>query len=63
MNEVTEKLDCFARISENCCNALTVKNCKNCSFYKPKKDVPNYSYYLKKGKKELLNNKNIKKGE
>jgi len=52
-----DKLDCFARINKDICNALTIKNCKNCNFYKCKKDVPNYSQYLKKGTKELLQSK------
>lgn len=54
MNTENDKLDCFARINESICNALNTKECKNCRFYKHKKDVPNYSIYLKKGKKELL---------
>ena len=56
MNTENDKLDCFARVNESVCNALSTKECKNCSFYKNKKDVPNYSTYLKKGKKELLDN-------
>ncbi len=56
-NEI-DKIDCFARINEKICNALNEKTCENCSFYKNKKDVPNYSIYLKKGKKELLDKKN-----
>ncbi len=56
-NEI-DKIDCFARINEKICNALNEKKCENCSFYKNKKDVPNYSIYLKKGKKELLDKKN-----
>ncbi len=56
-NEI-DKIDCFARINEKTCNALNEKKCENCSFYKNKKDVPNYSIYLKKGKKELLDKKN-----
>ena len=54
MNTENDKIDCFARINESICNALNTKECKNCRFYKNKKDVPNYSIYLKKGKKELL---------
>lgn len=63
MNEVNDKVDCFARISEEYCNALTIKECKKCSFYKTKKDVPNYSIFLKKGIKELLDDKKDKTGE
>ena len=29
-----EKPDCFAYRDANYCKALSVKNCKNCSFYK-----------------------------
>lgn len=49
-----DKINCFARINETTCNALTEKKCENCSFYKSKEEVPNYSKYLKVGKKELL---------
>lgn len=46
------KLDCFAWLSDHECNALTCKNCRKCSFYKPKNQVPNYEKYLCcKGKK------------
>lgn len=41
-----DKLDCFARISKIKCNALKTKECKNCSFYKDKKNVPDYKKYL-----------------
>lgn len=51
MNTENDKIDCFARINESICNALNTKECKNCRFYKHKKDVPNYSIYLKKEKK------------
>lgn len=54
MNNQNDKIDCFARINENICNALNEKKCENCSFYKNKKEVPNYSAFIKKGKKELL---------
>ncbi len=56
-----DKQNCFAWINEHTCNALTIKDCKNCNFYKDKKEVPNYSIYLKKGKKELLTNNENKK--
>lgn len=56
MNMENDKTDCFARINEKTCNALNTKECKNCSFYKSKKNVPNYSIYLEKGKKELIDN-------
>lgn len=46
VNESNDKLDCFARISKIKCNALKKKECKNCSFYKPKKEVPDYKKYL-----------------
>lgn len=52
-----DKPECFAWINEKTCNAFSVKDCKNCSFYRHKKEVPNYSIYLKKGKKELLEDK------
>lgn len=47
VNECNDKLDCFARISKIKCNALKSKECKNCSFYKSKSDVPDYKKYLK----------------
>lgn len=50
-----DKQNCFAWINEHTCNALTIKDCKNCNFYKDKKEVPNYSIYLKKGKKRIIN--------
>ena len=53
MNNTNDKPDCFARINEKVCNALNEKKCENCSFYKPKKDVPNYSKYIAMGRKEL----------
>lgn len=49
--------DCFARIDDKTCNALTEKKCENCSFYKPKDQVPDYKKYLKLGKKELKKDK------
>lgn len=52
MNE--DKSDCFARIDDNTCNALVKKDCKNCSFYRPKCEVPNYEKFLRLGKKELV---------
>lgn len=48
VNESNDKHDCFARISESKCNALQKKECKNCSFYKPKSEVPNYKSLLDK---------------
>lgn len=56
------RLDCFARIDETTCNALVKKDCKNCSFYKRKCEVPNYERFLRLGKKELVK-KNEKKME
>ena len=50
-----EMTDCFAYVSKNYCNALLVKNCSQCSFYKSKQEVPNYQKYLltsKKGENE-----------
>ena len=43
--------DCFAYVSKNYCNALSVKNCSQCSFYKSKQEVPNYQKYLLNSKK------------
>ncbi len=48
------KNDCFARIGSTKCNALTEKNCENCSFYKKRceiKDNPYYAYSYKNLKK------------
>ena len=53
-NNIEDKIDCFARINKEICNALIKKECKNCSFYKHKDDVSDYEEILKKGKKELL---------
>lgn len=50
-----EMTDCFAYVSKSYCNALSVKNCSQCSFYKSKQEVPNYQKYLltsKKGENE-----------
>lgn len=44
-----DKQDCFARLSERMCNALTEKKCQNCSFYKHYSEVKNYHQYLPKG--------------
>lgn len=46
-----EMTDCFAYVSKNYCNALSVKNCSQCSFYKSKQEVPNYPKYLLNSKK------------
>ncbi len=48
VNGSNDKLECFARISENVCNALRKKECSNCSFYKNKKEVPNYKNLIDK---------------
>lgn len=48
VNDSNDKIDCFARISEKKCNALRKKECKNCSFYKHKKEVPNYKSLIDK---------------
>lgn len=41
-----EKFLCFAWISKNKCNALSCKNCSNCSFFKERKKEPNYDKYI-----------------
>lgn len=46
VNENIDKPNCFARISKTKCNALKNKNCKNCSFYRNRVDVPNYKALL-----------------
>ncbi|MCI9279877.1 MAG: hypothetical protein HFJ02_03650 [Bacilli bacterium] len=51
-----DKTDCFAWISKGKCNALNSKDCKNCSFYRSKSEVPNYEKYI--SKKDLLERKN-----
>lgn len=59
ISESNDKLDCFARISKTKCNALKEKKCKNCSFYKNRKDVPNYKKLFIKSEEEYDNrNKN-----
>lgn len=47
-----DKTNCFAWIDFNTCNALTEKDCKNCSFYKDKSEVKNYELFKKRNKKE-----------
>lgn len=57
VNESSNKIDCFAWISKNKCNALSSKNCQNCSFYKHFSKVLNYSKYI--SEKDLIErNKN-----
>lgn len=52
LNSEKDKPDCFAWLSEHECNALICKDCSNCSFYKPKSEVPDYKKYIRcKGKK------------
>lgn len=46
-----EMTDCFAYVGKNYCNALSIKNCSQCSFYKSKQEVPNYQKYLLNSKK------------
>lgn len=58
MKNELDKKDCFAYIDEKTCNALCTKQCKDCSFYKPKKDVPNYEKYIEK----RLKRKEVKNG-
>ncbi len=41
-----EKFMCFAWISKTKCNALSCKNCSNCSFFRDKKEVPGYDKYI-----------------
>lgn len=40
-----DKEDCFARIDCSHCNALNEKDCKNCSFYKPRNKIKNNPFY------------------
>jgi len=60
---MVDKIDCFARINEDICNALNEKNCEDCVFYKHKDDVKDYDKILKQGAKELLKNKKYQKEE
>ncbi len=43
-----EKFMCFAWLSQVKCNALSSKNCSNCTFFKDRKDVPSYDKYISK---------------
>ena len=43
-----DKPNCFAWISKSKCNALCIKDCKNCSFYRHYSEVPNYDKYISK---------------
>lgn len=59
--EITDKSDCFAWLNEKQCNALSKKDCKNCSFYKHYLEVQNYQLYLPKGFKRNTKNENYNK--
>ncbi len=48
VNEVRDKPDCFAWISKKKCNALSIKNCKECNFYQHHSKVQNYTKYFSK---------------
>lgn len=54
----TEFQKCFAEAEDGkTCYALTEKKCENCSFYKPKDQVPGYSKFIPKEKKNNNQNK------
>lgn len=60
-----DRTDCFAKINDTTCNALTKKECSNCKFYQPRTSIRNnpfyaYSYDDIKQLKRDLNIKNIK---
>lgn len=48
ISEDEDKPNCFAWISKKKCNALSIKNCKECSFYQHYSKVPNYTKYFSK---------------
>ncbi len=53
--ESDDKRNCFAWLSKCECNALNIKECKNCSFYKPKNEVKGYEKYIeKRGNKKCV---------
>ena len=46
---------CFAKSKDGTiCYALTEMKCDNCSFYKPKSQVPGYSKYIPINKKKKI---------
>lgn len=50
-----DKLECFARIDKDNCNALIKKDCENCKFYKHRlriKNNPFYAYSYEEENKE-----------
>lgn len=47
--KVIDKHDCFAWLSKEKCNALSIKKCDNCSFYRHHTEVKDYQKYLPKG--------------
>lgn len=62
---IEDKVNCFARIDENTCNALIKKECKNCKFYKHRAMIKNnpfyaYSYDDVKQLKKDINKRGIK---
>ena len=52
--KVVDEKECFARLNETKYNALSVKRCKDCSFYKHYKDVKGYEKYLPKDFKRSI---------
>jgi len=46
LKEKVDKEDCFARLSKTECNALSKKECENCSFYQHHLAVKGYEKYL-----------------
>lgn len=55
-NEIDCK-DCFARLSEKECNALSSKKCNDCSFYKHFAEEPHYYLWLPNHYKNIFTEK------
>ncbi len=57
MNKIKQEVDkkeCFARLAKEKCNALSKKECENCSFYQHYSQVKGYDKYLPKGFTRLI---------
>ena len=56
-----DRKDCFCRINEKKCNALTEKKCENCSFYKKRCEIKNNPYYAYSYKNLKKHSEDVKK--
>ena len=60
MDTETNKKSCFAYINDNTCGALIKKDCKDCNFYRNRKDEkdPATNYLIEKTKEEIREKEN-----